>query len=58
MPSCGRHEIGADGNKPFEWRSIERIDGPNSICPACVHDRLEDVLNSFREDGYENARVV
>ena len=34
-----------------------RIDGPNAICPACIHDKLEDILAAFREDGYENAFV-
>ncbi len=40
------------------WGRIQRIDGPNAICPACIHDRLEDVLQSFREDGYDHAYVV
>ena len=55
---CGRHEIGTWASLPYEWSRIERIDGPNSICPACVHDRLEDVLKDLREDGYEHAHVV
>jgi hypothetical protein len=55
---CGRHVMGPCTALPYEWSRIERIDGPNGICPACVHDCLEDVLNRFREDGYEHAHVV
>ena len=55
---CGRHEMGLFNSLPDEWSEIERIDGPNGICPACVHDRLDDVLRRLHEDGYEHAHVV
>ena len=55
---CGRNEHGTYSSLPCEWSRIERIDGPNGICPACVHDRLDDVLKSFHDDGYEHAHVV
>jgi hypothetical protein len=55
---CGRYGDGTWVSLPPEWTRIERIDGPNSICPVCVHDRLEDVLKDLREDGYEHAHVV
>lgn len=57
---CGRNTLGySDGTicEP-EWGRLMRIDGPNAICPACIHDRLEDVLQSFREDGYENVNLA
>ena len=55
---CGRQAWGHSGRKPLDWSRLEGIDGPNSICPACVHDCLDDVLNLFREDGYDRVRVV
>ena len=57
---CGRCIDGySDGTFCGEgWNRILRIDGPNAICPACIHDNLEDVLQSFREDGYENACLM
>jgi ribosomal protein L37E len=57
---CGKHVYGFSDGRICEpgWGRIIRIDGPNTICPACIHDRLDDVLNSFREDGYERAEVV
>jgi hypothetical protein len=56
---CGRNIDGfSDGTicQPG-WGRIMKIDGPNAICPACIHDLLEDVLASLREDGYEDAFV-
>jgi len=58
---CGRYVDGySDGTIicGSGWGRIQRIDGPNAICPSCIHDRLEDVLQSFREDGYDHAYVV
>ena len=57
---CGKYVDGFSDGRICEpgWGRIIHIDGPNAICPACIHDRLDDVLNSFREDGYERAEVV
>ena len=57
---CGRYIDGySDGTFCGEgWNRIIHIDGPNAICPACIHDNLEDVLQSLREDGYENACLM
>ena len=55
---CGRNVEAPCNSLPYEWSRIEKIDGPNGICPACVHDLLDDVLNRLREDGYDNAYVV
>lgn len=35
------------------WRTIENIDGPNAICPACVEYGHVDVFH----DEYENAKI-
>jgi len=58
---CGRNSMGlSDGRIIGDsgWGRIMRIDGPNAICPACIHDRLEDILRNFKEDGYDHAFVV
>jgi len=56
---CGRQELHVPcGKTPFEWSRLEGIDGPDSICPACIHDLLDDVLARLREDGYSNPRLA
>lgn len=58
---CGKNVMGLSDGTIFDtecWGRIMRIDGPNTVCPACIHDKLDDVLQSFREDGYEHAFVV
>ncbi len=37
------------------WRRIERIDGPNAICPSCEADPT--ALDALRLDGYEDAHL-
>lgn len=57
---CGKHAIGFSNGRITgdpRWGRIMRIDGPNAICPACIHDRLDDVMQALREDGYEHAFV-
>ena len=47
------------------WKRILHIDGPNLICFECVtqaeyernHCVEESVIQSFKEDGYENACI-
>lgn len=38
------------------WNRIERIDGPNALCPTCTTD--ESAMISLVEQGYPNAKVV
>ena len=42
-------------NVPPGWSRIERIDGPDSICPKCAID--PSALDCLRDDGYEQAHV-
>ena len=42
-------------NVPPGWSRIERIDGPDSICPKCAIN--PSALDCLRDDGYEQAHV-
>lgn len=58
---CGKNALGnSDGRIIGDcgWGRLMRIDGPNTICPACIHDRLDDIILRFREDGYDHVFVI
>ena len=60
--TCGVYVAGFTDGSVTEpgWRDIDRIDGPNAICPECIAD--PEALDGLREEYPEvvmgAARVV
>ena len=53
--TCDRSGWAANGYLPDGWSSVDNIDGPNAICPACAAEPTS--LDALREDGYPDAKV-
>ena len=54
---CGAY-VGGKTDGSFDapgWGRIDRIDGPNAICPASQEDPT--ALDGLKADGYERAHV-
>lgn len=51
---CGKDVQGFYSGRTVEkgWRFLDRIDGPNHVCPDCV-SQGPAVLESLREDGFD-----
>lgn len=54
---CGESSRGLTDGTFFDpgWGRIDRIDGPNAICPECIAD--PESLEGLKEDGFESAAV-
>lgn len=54
---CGEGSRGLTDGTFFNpgWGRIDRIDGPNAICPECIADPR--ALEGLKEDGFESAAV-
>ena len=51
---CGRSVGGFYSGRTVEqgWRFLDRIDGPNHVCPDCVSQGAA-VLQPLQEDGFD-----
>lgn len=56
---CGRCVNGkTDGSfSEPSWGRMQRIDGPDAICPQCIKEDLSRILAWLAEDGFEHAFV-
>jgi hypothetical protein len=54
---CGRYAEGFFDGRTVEagWRYLERLDGPDHICPDCVKQG-DNALEHLRQD-YENVFI-